>query len=202
MNSLARFAVLIAAFALCLAAAYAKRSAPEPVEPVVYQGVKYIALNQDKDDGRYIAALDEKTSETLWELKIYQEKFDENLERDVQEVFIVSLEIAGEKLLITNEKGETFRVDLEQRRVVDKRIYVPEAYQCASSDDCINTCAHGAINRVWYEANREELGECKDGCSSKGFDPPQCTDGICVASFRGEKRDSCTQSKIWYYDPS
>ena len=51
-------------------AAFAKRSAPAKVEPVVHQGVRYVAPN---DDGRraYIVASDAETNKKLWDLTVF-----------------------------------------------------------------------------------------------------------------------------------
>jgi hypothetical protein len=65
---MSRFALIFIAVALLLPSlALAKRVAPAKVEPVTYQGVRYIAPN---DDGRrgYIEAWDVQTNKKLWDL--------------------------------------------------------------------------------------------------------------------------------------
>ena len=44
-------------------------------------------------------------------------KIDPDLEEDVQWVFITKLELSGDKLLVTNSKGNQYRVDLETGKV-------------------------------------------------------------------------------------
>lgn len=89
-------AVLLPSFAL------AKRVAPAKVEPVIYQGVRYIAPN---DDGRraYIKAQDVQTNKKLWDLTIFTNRVDPTLEEDVQRVFIKELNIRDEALIATFE---------------------------------------------------------------------------------------------------
>jgi len=100
---------------------YAKRKAPQDVTPVIFGGVKYSAphglAKGSKQNGGYIEATDVKTGNVLWQLQIYQIKYDPKLERDVQEIYITSLEIVKGNLEILNEAGDKFTVDLSERKV-------------------------------------------------------------------------------------
>ena len=112
-----RFLVIFFAVALLLTSlAFAKRSAPAKIEPVVYQGVRYIAPN---DDGRhaYIEAWDVQTNKKLWDLTIFVNRIDPKLEEDVQWVFIKALRVQDGTLIVTPERGKTYRVDLKTRAV-------------------------------------------------------------------------------------
>ena len=55
--------------------ASAKRIAPAKVDPVVYEGIRYVAPN---DDGRrgYIEAWDVATEKKLWELTVFTNRID------------------------------------------------------------------------------------------------------------------------------
>jgi hypothetical protein len=86
------------------------------VAPVVHQGVKYVAPNDNGRQGR-IEARNEKTGEKLWDAVIYTVKIDPNLEEDVQWVFISALELRDNTLVITNEKGDRYLLDLTTRKV-------------------------------------------------------------------------------------
>ena len=57
----------------------AKRSAPANVEPVIHEGVRYFAPN---DDGRraYIEAWDAQTNRKLWDLTVFTNRIDPTLE--------------------------------------------------------------------------------------------------------------------------
>jgi len=51
------------------------------------------------------------------ELQIYEEKYNLNLERDVQDLFITSMTIEDGRLLVTNERDETFEVNLKTKHI-------------------------------------------------------------------------------------
>jgi len=97
----------------------AKRSAPKPVPPVVHKGVKYTAPHfvDGEAAGGVVEALDAKTGKIVWRLKVYEMNPAPNLERDVQDVFITSLAIDGNNLLVTNERHDRYSVDLKTHAV-------------------------------------------------------------------------------------
>jgi hypothetical protein len=96
--------------------ASARRLPPVKVDPVIYEGIRYAAPN---DDGRrgYIEAWNVGTNEKLWELTIFTNPIDPNLEEDVQWVFIKSLNIRDGRLIVTFEHGETYQVDLKTKEI-------------------------------------------------------------------------------------
>ena len=96
--------------------AWAKRSEPKKVTPVMYEGVKYIAPHVNGREGK-TEALNQETGEKLWDKVIYTVKIDPNLEEDVQWVFITALSIRDGKLLVTNEKGDQYTLDLKTKKV-------------------------------------------------------------------------------------
>ncbi len=115
--------------------AQASRLPPEEVKPVIHDGVKYIAPHwgfyKDREqNGGYIEAWDAEKDELLWELKIYGIKYSKELESDVQDIFIVSLEIKDKKLTIVNEVGDKFIVDLDTHEISPKnKVYdIKEKY--------------------------------------------------------------------------
>ena len=117
-------------FVLGAVHAYAKRSPPAEVPPVTYQGTKYCAppwgaFNGRKQNGQYIQARSAETGKLLWELRIYQVKYDPNLESDVQDIFITSLEVVDGHLEVTNEARDKFVVDLAKGKVIKgtNRVY-------------------------------------------------------------------------------
>src|SRR6266496_4733740 len=89
-----------------------KRVAPAEVKPVVFQGVRYIAPN---DDGRraYIEAWDVRTNKKLWDLTIFVNRIDPKLEEDIQWVFIKALRVQNGALIVMPERGKTYQVDLK-----------------------------------------------------------------------------------------
>jgi len=91
-------------------------SAPE-VQSLVYKGIKFIAPNTPEKMS-YIEAWDIKTNTKLWELKVYEVKINPELKADVQWIFITSLYISVGKLIVVNEAGERYEVDIEAKKVV------------------------------------------------------------------------------------
>jgi hypothetical protein len=102
--------------------AYAKRLAPPEVPPITFSKITYSAPHWGRGEGKeqnggYIEATDATTGKFLWELRIYTVEYDLGLEQDVQDVFIRSMKIADGTLRILSENGDTFVVDLSNRRV-------------------------------------------------------------------------------------
>src|SRR5215468_6756765 len=96
--------------------AFAKRIAPVTVDPVIYEGVRYVAPNDDGHRG-YIEAWNVGNNKKLWELTLFTNRIDPNLEEDVQWVFIKSLSIHDGRLIATSERGETYQVDPETKEI-------------------------------------------------------------------------------------
>ncbi len=94
----------------------AKRIPPAQVEPVTHEGIRYVAPN---DGGRraYIEAWDVQTNEKLWDLTVFTNPIDSKMEEDVQWVFINELNVRDGTLIVTSERGNTYRVDLHTRVV-------------------------------------------------------------------------------------
>lgn len=94
----------------------AKRSAPTTVEPVVYEGVRYVAPN---DDGRrgHIEAWEVRTNKKLWDLTVFTNSIDPKMEEDVQWVFINRLFVREGTLFVVSERGNTHEVDLKTKEI-------------------------------------------------------------------------------------
>jgi hypothetical protein len=121
---------LLVALSLGCAVANAKRPAPKEVLPVTYQGIKYSAphwgtFNGHTQNGQYIEARNAETDKLLWQLRVYEVKYDPKLEGDVQDIFITSLKIVAGNLEVVNEARDTFVVDLSKRKVIKgaNRVY-------------------------------------------------------------------------------
>lgn len=98
---------------------HASRAAPPRLPPVEIDGVRYEqVLNGRKlglpRNGGYLAAVEVATGGRRWVLSIYDVPIDPQIESDVQEVYFSRMErVAGRAaLLIENERGERFIVDL------------------------------------------------------------------------------------------
>ena len=111
-----RLVLTLIALVLPLCLALGKRTAPATITPVIHEGVRYVAPN---DDGRraYIEAWDVQTNKKLWELTVFTKRIDPGLEEDVQWVFIKSLSLRDDTLIVRSERGETYQVDLKTRAI-------------------------------------------------------------------------------------
>ena len=103
---------LLIAASLYPLVASAKRAAPKPVAPVVHGGVEYRAK-----DMCYVEAVELPSKKTLWRTRVYYVWYMPLAEKDCQDVFISSLSVQGEKLLVRNEVGRSYRVDLATGRI-------------------------------------------------------------------------------------
>jgi hypothetical protein len=111
----------------------AKRLPPVKVDPVIYEGIRYVAPN---DDGRrgYIEAWNVGSNKKLWELTIFTNGIDPNLEEDVQWVFIKGLNIQDGRLMVTSERGKTYQVDVNTKAI--------------TQPDSLSSASPGAIRDV------------------------------------------------------
>ncbi len=103
----------------------AKRIAPKEVQPLILDGVRYESVVNGRPlgyehRGGIIAAFDAQKDTLLWHMQIYQNQYNERLEKDVQDAYIVSIEPTenGKALLITNERHKQFLLKLEDRSVI------------------------------------------------------------------------------------
>ena len=110
-----RLAVILLLTLLLPQLTSAKRLPPVKLDPVIYEGIRYVAPN---DDGRrgYVEAWNLGTNKKLWELTIFTNGIDPNLEEDVQWVFIKALNIQDGRLMVTSERGKTYQVDVTRKR--------------------------------------------------------------------------------------
>lgn len=94
--------------------ASAKRSAPGRVEPVRSGDIEYRATQNQMG---CVEAWDTKRNELIWRRQIYVVKYTVGLERDVQDVFIRTIELKENTLLIKNERDSEYRLDLDSLQV-------------------------------------------------------------------------------------
>jgi hypothetical protein len=113
---MARVVLIVCAALLLPCLTFAKRAGPARVEPVIYEGVRYVAPN---DNGRreYIEAWDVQSNKKLWQLTVFTNRIDPKLEEDVQWVFVDKLSVRDNTLVVTSERGETYEVDLKTKAI-------------------------------------------------------------------------------------
>jgi hypothetical protein len=113
---------IAAALLLVSEPAIAKRfAAPKDVAPVTAKGVVYRvphfgAFHDKHQNGGFVQAWDAKTKKLLWDRMVYRTIYERG-ETDVQDVFITKIRVVRDKLLVTNEAGERFEMDLPTGRV-------------------------------------------------------------------------------------
>ena len=111
-----RLAVILLLTLLLPQKAPAKRLTPARVDPVIYEGIRYVAPN---DEGRrdYIEAWNVGTNKKPWELTIFTNPIDPNLEKDVQWVFVKTVDVQRGRLIVTSERGTTYQVDVSTKKI-------------------------------------------------------------------------------------
>lgn len=84
------------------------RVAPKNIKPLVVENIEYSAPTTEMG---FLIAKDAATNKELWKKQIYEVKYDEKLEKDVQHVFIDSLWQQGKMIMIQNEDGKIYELN-------------------------------------------------------------------------------------------
>jgi len=109
------FASLIVALSVLSASvAFAKRSAPEIIKPIQSGEIEFRAPHSQAG---FIEAWNLKRDELIWRRQIYVVKYTAGLERDVQDVFIQSVELKDNTLLVKNERKSEYQLNLDSLEV-------------------------------------------------------------------------------------
>ena len=87
---------------------------------MVVDSVRYSASAEPELMG-FVIATDVSSGKELWRQRIYRVFIKPFLEEDVQWVFITSLVQQNHTLLITNERGGHFTLDLTTRKVTKNK---------------------------------------------------------------------------------
>src|SRR4030095_7848265 len=124
-----RLTLVLSAIALLPCLAPATRAAPQKIEPVIHDGIRYVAPN---DDGRraHIEAWDVQTNKKLWDVAVFTNRIDPKLEEDVQWFFINKLSVRDGTPLVTSERGNTYQIDLKTKAIAPpdlEQLPAPEA---------------------------------------------------------------------------
>ena len=69
----------------------------------------------------FVVATDIAGHKELWRERIYTVRINPLMERDVQDVFITSLVIKRGALIIANERGDRYTLDLATRHVTKRK---------------------------------------------------------------------------------
>jgi len=90
--------------------AYAKRLAPKTVKAISNAGLRFEAViwstesEKVKQNGGFVRVVNARNNLPICTKQVYDTKYDQNHEKDVQDNFITKLQIRGSSLLISSEK--------------------------------------------------------------------------------------------------
>lgn len=99
----------------------AAQVAPLEIDGIRYEQVRNGLVAGLDQMGGYLAARDVSNNTELWKIKVYDNIRDPAKEGDVQDVFFESMQLQSDgTLLIENERGKHFVVDLEARTSTPK----------------------------------------------------------------------------------
>ena len=110
---------LISSLLLATLLAEAKRGVPAEVLPVTVGNIEYSAPHRNGSHKQmgFIEARDLKSGGLIWSRQIYAVKYDLELEGDVQDIFIKSIAVQGNNLIITNERNSEYQLNLKTLHV-------------------------------------------------------------------------------------
>jgi hypothetical protein len=121
--------ILLSVVAASSTSALAKRAEPKPVPALISGNIKYIApdvlpnhrsiygKSTCSEKSMCVEARNKKTGKLLWQAEVYPIEIDPTVELDVQYVYITSLKIERGQLIVKNESGQIFMVDLKTHKV-------------------------------------------------------------------------------------
>lgn len=102
-------------FCFTVSGVCAKRTPPPVVAPITHNGVIYTATGDGET--AFVVATNEKTGKELWKAQVYHVSIDPTKEADIQTIFISEMLLSGERLLIQDEAGRCYRLELVTHKV-------------------------------------------------------------------------------------
>lgn len=107
--------VLLTVFAvLSVSTVHAKRAVPIKVQPVIAGQIEYRAPASQMG---CVEAWDTKSNELIWRRQLYVVKYNVSLERDVQDVFITTLKLKDNTVVVKNERSSEYELDLDTLQI-------------------------------------------------------------------------------------
>ena len=100
----------------CGGTSFAKRAAPSSVAAVRIGDLEFRATNSVECPG-CVEVWNVKNHSRIDTIVVYKNRYQFWLERDVQWVFITKLEVHESEMLVVNERGDSYKVDLRTKRV-------------------------------------------------------------------------------------
>jgi len=96
---------------------FAMRLPPKPVDKIVHEGIEYRAPHELMG---CIEAWHLKTGVRIWWKQIYAVRYNPKLETDVQDVYITNMKLKGNNLIIKDESGRKYSLNLSSLEVKRK----------------------------------------------------------------------------------
>lgn len=103
-----------------------KRTGPLEVDAVTLDGLRFEAVHWGRErdlgqNGGYIEAFDAGSGRALWLLQVYRISYQDELDEDVQDVFIEELKAGPKgKLTVTDENGRRLMLVPATRSVASR----------------------------------------------------------------------------------
>ena len=107
------------------------RAAPKFVAPIFHDNICYEIQDDEVDrfqqSGGVLSAVNTLTGQECWAVKVYEMIYDPSYEKDVQEVYISSLELDAEPglLRVGDERRRWYRVRMQDGAVIGSDPIVP-----------------------------------------------------------------------------
>lgn len=112
-----RIQLIALLFVLASPSALAKHGAPPKVEPVVYQGVRYVVPN-DKGLRAYVEAWDIQTGRKLWTKTVFKHWYIPipfGTTECMHYEYITSMSLQTNLVILTSERGREYTLDARTR---------------------------------------------------------------------------------------
>jgi len=111
-----RLWIVVLLCSMSIVYAHAKRVPPKPVAPVIAQGIRYAAEGDGTNS--YNVATNETSGNVLWRKKVFHTQVHWwRGEEDNQWLFISDLKLAGNSLLVRDEKNRCYLISLKTHDV-------------------------------------------------------------------------------------
>ena len=102
-----------------MASALAKHGTPPKIEPVVFQGVRYVVPN-DKGLKAYVEAWDIQTGRKLWSKTVFKHWYIPlpfGRTKCMHYEFITSMTLQTNLVILTSERGREYALDTQTRSI-------------------------------------------------------------------------------------
>ena len=111
-----KMTLCVLVLALLYGSVFADRQDPVKIKPIPYKKYLITAPNTANYMGE-IVILDKKTKKKVWSKKIYDVKYNPQIEGDVQAVYFKKMSLKKNVLTLVNERDYVYELNLDTRVV-------------------------------------------------------------------------------------